>query len=25
VATKTGATPNYDMKEINSILSDISV
>lgn len=25
VATKTGATPNYDMEEINSILSDISV
>lgn len=25
VATKTGATPNYDMKEINSILADISV
>ncbi|WP_347838339.1 carbohydrate kinase [uncultured Draconibacterium sp.] len=25
VATKTGATPNYDMKEINSILADLSV
>ncbi|KJF45504.1 carbohydrate kinase family protein [Draconibacterium sediminis] len=25
VATKTGATPNYDMKEINSILSEIKV
>ena len=25
VASKSGATPNYDMNEINSILSGISV